>query len=164
MPGVGSLDAVSVTARQVLDVEAAWLRYGPSMVGLAMLLGASRPEAEDVVQDVFTAISRKPRTVADVEGYLRVAVVNRCRRHRQRETRPSRYIDQSAGDVSDDAIDTTLECVLMLKPRYRAAIVLRFYQDLSMAQVAAALGCRESTARSLVHRALSQLKEMLHER
>jgi RNA polymerase sigma factor (sigma-70 family) len=45
-----------------------------------------------------------------------------------------------------------------LPPDQRAAVVLRFYRDLSYAEIADALGCREATARSHVHRAMTALR------
>ena len=48
-----------------------------------------------------------------------------------------------------------------LPDRYRAALVLRYYEDLSEADIAAALGCRPGTVKSLLHRGLAKLKEQL---
>ncbi|MFZ1412327.1 MAG: RNA polymerase sigma factor, partial [Micropruina sp.] len=48
-----------------------------------------------------------------------------------------------------------------LPPAQRAAVVLRFYEDLSFAEIAEALGCREATARSHVHRAMVLLRSRL---
>ena len=50
-----------------------------------------------------------------------------------------------------------------LPAQQRAAVVLRFYQDLSFAEIGAALGCPEATARSHVHRALAVLRVRLEE-
>ena len=48
-------------------------------------------------------------------------------------------------------------------PRQRAAVALRFYDDLAFAEIAAVLDCTESTARSYVHRALERLRAQLKE-
>ncbi len=45
----------------------------------------------------------------------------------------------------------------------RAAVVLRFYRDLSYAEVAEVLGCREATARSHVHRAVAAMRKQMEE-
>jgi RNA polymerase sigma factor (sigma-70 family) len=48
-----------------------------------------------------------------------------------------------------------------LSPRRRAAVVLRYYADLSEADIAEALGCSKGTVKSLLHRALAQLKDVI---
>ncbi len=48
-----------------------------------------------------------------------------------------------------------------LPPPQRAAVVLRFYEDLPFAEIGRILGCPESTARSHVHRALAALRQRL---
>ena len=57
--------------------------------------------------------------------------------------------------------DELADALAMLPARQRAAIVLRFYSDLSEAATAAALGCRPGTVGSLVHRGLAQLRRVL---
>jgi RNA polymerase sigma factor (sigma-70 family) len=56
-----------------------------------------------------------------------------------------------------------MELLDRLPQRQRAAIVLRYYEDLSEAQTAAALGCRQGTIKSLVSRGLSTLREQLED-
>ena len=51
-----------------------------------------------------------------------------------------------------------LDAVEKLRYRERAALVLRFYEDLPDAEIAALLGCRVGTVASLVHRALARLR------
>lgn len=54
--------------------------------------------------------------------------------------------------------------LLALGPRKRAAVVLRFYEDMSFDEVAVSLGCAPSTARSLVRRAMNEMKGAIDER
>lgn len=60
-------------------------------------------------------------------------------------------------DTAQDAAEAWELCGT-LPPNQRAAVVLRFYEDLSFAEIARVLGCREATARSHVHRALAALR------
>ena len=145
----------------LLDVEAAWRAHYASMVSLAALLCGSRRDAEDLVQDVFVSLHRARPDVRDLETYLRRAVVNRCRSQQRREVLARRRPEPASAWSDDLAIDTTLRRVRQLRPKQRTAVVLRFYGDLSMADVAQAMGCSPSTARSHVHRGLKALKEML---
>ena len=64
-----------------------------------------------------------------------------------------------ADDVAD--ADTAWRLCGELPPLQRAAVVLRYFEDYSFAEVAAALGCPEATARSHVHRALTRLRTRL---
>jgi len=57
--------------------------------------------------------------------------------------------------------DELLDALATLPYRQRAALVLRFYDDLSEADAAAMLGCRPGTVGSLVHRGLQQLKRVI---
>ena len=54
-----------------------------------------------------------------------------------------------------------LDALATLSERQRVAIVLRYYEDLSEAEIAAALGCRPGTVKSLLHRGLAQLREVI---
>jgi RNA polymerase sigma factor (sigma-70 family) len=144
-----------------VDVDAMWRAHYTEVVALAALLCGSRAEAEDLVQDVFVELQRRPREVRDPVAYLRVAVVNRCRRWQRRERLSWRHRVIEPSACGDPEVDILLREVAKLRPQQRTAIVLRFYADLSMAQIAEAMSCTESTARSHVHRGLAKLKELL---
>ena len=58
-------------------------------------------------------------------------------------------------------IDEVLGALATLTPKRRIALVLRFYEDQGVEAIAAALGCRVGTARSLVHRGLATLRKTL---
>ena len=58
-------------------------------------------------------------------------------------------------------LDETWDVLRRLPPRQRAAVVLRFYEDLSEAAIAELLGCRPGTVKSLIHRGLAKVEEAL---
>lgn len=133
--------------------------YG-SMVRLAFALTGSRAGAEDLVQDVFVRVHAKWSRVQEPRAYLKRSVVNACssaQRRRVRERRALQAVESSVELGADELFDA-LE---RLPYRQRAAIVLRFYEGLPDADVAAALGCRVGTVASLVHRGLAELRKVI---
>lgn len=132
------------------------------MVRLAYLLTSSTAVAEDLVQDVFTRVYRRWDRIDQPAEYVRAAVVNACRSHHRRLFLERRH-PQAAEDNQPppDEPDETWQVLARLSPRRRAALVLRFYEDLPVAEVAQVMGCRPQTAKSLIHRGLTQLREEL---
>jgi RNA polymerase sigma-70 factor (sigma-E family) len=157
-PGAGSSgDGMPATLEQ-LFVE----RYA-AMVRLAHLLTGSNAAAEDLVQDAFARVQQAWGRIDDPVPYLRATVVNACRswhRSRRREARRLRAV--AAGE---DAVDLgareLLDAVDRLPSGQRTALVLRFYEGLSEAQIAQAMGCRPGTVKSHVHRGLAALREVI---
>lgn len=125
-----------------------------------MILG-SREAAEDAVQHAFAAVGRRGIDGLDnPAAYLRTIVVNECRRQlRQRKRVELRATLPEVG-VTDDLSD--LASVLdALPPRRRTAVVLRYWCDLSVNDIAEAMDCRPSTVSSLLHRSHAALRELL---
>lgn len=132
------------------------------MVRLAYLLTSSTEVAQDVVQDSFVRLHAHWSSVLDPVAYLRRSVVNACHSHhrrvfRQRRALAARPRAQLVGLDADEIGDA----LARLPRRQRAALVLRFYHDLSEAETAAVLGCRPGTVGSLVFRGLAQLREVI---
>lgn len=136
---------------------------------LAFLLAGDRDAAEDALAEAFARTYEKWQAgkVDDVGPYLRRAVHNqvknqrrslaRLRRHEQRR----RADDRGAVTPADRAAarDTVVDLLERLPYRQRVAVVLRYYEDCSEAEVAEALGCRPGTVKSLVSRAMGTLRE-----
>lgn len=135
-------------------------RFAP-MVRLAYLLTGSRAVAEDVVQDSFLRVQQHWDDVREPAAYLRTTVVNGCRAHHRRAGRErARYADLVAETVSAET-PIVMDAVAKLPYRQRAALVLRFYEQWTEVEIAAALGCRPATVRSLVHRGLLSLRKVM---
>lgn len=149
--------------------------YG-GLCRLATLLLGDAAAAEEVVQEAFLATYagwwriRRPERAA---WYLRAAVVNQCRsrgRRRASEQRGNRTVWASEAAVPDrfdtervgDAL-ALLEAVRALPGRQREAVVLFYYEDLSEADVAAALGCSVGTVKSQLSKARNALSRRLGE-
>ena len=142
---------------------------GDRLLRLAYQLTHDRSAAEDVVQEALTSMYRSWRRrmpeVENAEAYARRAVVNEyVRRRRLRAAGevvtasvPEAAVDEfEQGAVDRDALWRALGA---LSARQRAVLVLRFYEDLSEADVAEILRCRPGTAKSLVSRGLEAMRQ-----
>jgi RNA polymerase sigma-70 factor (sigma-E family) len=135
-------------------------QYRP-MVRLAYLLVGSNALAEELVQDSFARVHRRWDRVVNPRAYLRVTVVNACRSHRRRAVLERTRRPGPAPEATVGQPDELWDALADLPARQRAALVLRFYEDLSEADIAAALGCRPGTVKSLLHRGLGELRRVV---
>lgn len=147
--------------------------HTPALLRTAYLLTGSAQAAEELVQDTLVRLYPKWERVtgADIPlAYVRRSLangfVNQQRRASRREYAypdvPERVDDRDAVAQLADR-DEIWAGLRGLPDRQRAALVLRFFEDLTDEQAAAALGCRVGTIRSLVSRGLAALREQLRE-
>ena len=140
---------------------------------LALLLTGSPAAAEDAVAEAFARTWPKWRAgqVRDPGAYLRRAVVNqvhggfRKRFYERREEQRRRADDRGVRALDDQAADADrlARALAALPPRQRAAVVLRYYEDLSEADTAAALGTSVGTVKAQVSRGLVKLRGLLED-
>jgi RNA polymerase sigma-70 factor (sigma-E family) len=139
-----------------------------ALFGFAVVLTADPVLADDIVSDVLgRAFEQWQRVSAvdNVHAYVRRMVLNQFLSWRRRRQRTSPWGDMSAiaGTVGDPG-DAHAEQQLLLgelralPARQRAALVLRFYEGMSFAEIAQLLGTGENAVRSNVSRALSRLR------
>lgn len=142
--------------------EDVFRRESLAMVRLAFLMVGSEPQAEEIVQDAFAKLLERWDTARDPAAYLRTSVINGCRSaHRRRAVeRRAAAREPSLGHVGL-GVDHLGDALSALPPKRRAAIVLRYYDGLSEAQIADVLRVRPGTVKSLVHRGLAQLREVI---
>jgi RNA polymerase sigma-70 factor (sigma-E family) len=165
-PPLTSRDAVSDDAAAAETFEDMYRRCRPGLVRLAHLLTGSPTLAEDVVHDAFVGLASRPRRVHEPLAYLRRSVVNLSTNVHRRAGRERRHLATVTATVSRAVvqpaeIDDTWQLVKALPPKQRAALVLRFYLDLSEAETARVMGCRPGTVKSTTARALAKLKEQM---
>ena len=129
------------------------------MVRLAFLLTGGGSAAEEVVHDAFLALHRRWDRVDNPKAYLRVTVVNGCRSRQRRELLLQKV--QPRATNAFDAPDELTDAIRRLPERQRAAVVLRYYEDLAEDQIADLLGCRVPAVKSLLHRALTTLRGVI---
>jgi RNA polymerase sigma-70 factor (sigma-E family) len=143
-----------------------------SLVRLALLLVHDVQTAEEVVQDSFVAMHTGWRRLRDTEkalAYLRQAVVNRSRsvlRHRTVVDRnaPKPAPDEPSAEHGAMALlerTAVIAALRELPERQREALVLRYYGDLSEAQIAAAMGISRGAVKSHTARGMSALRTTL---
>ncbi len=144
-----------------------------SLLKFAFLITRDREDAHDAVQDALTGLYPRWKQVSrtgGVDGYVRRSIINahvsRWRKlHRLVLSEEPDVLPQapSVADPADRvaAADEALRLCGELPPLQRAAVVLRFYEDRSFAEIGDILGCPEATARSHVHRALATLRTRL---
>ena len=130
------------------------------MVRVAWMIIGDHPAAEDVVQDAFIRVGRRYAQLREPAAYLRVAVVNACRNDLRRTNRMSAFPVPERTAVSQTMVEL-FDVLHQLDVRQRAAIVLRFIDDLPDTEIAEILGVRRVTVRSLVHRGILRLREVL---
>ncbi len=145
--------------------------HAARLVRLAALLGAA--DAEDVVQEAYTKVYSARARLTDADDdtvrYLNRTVVNEVRdRHRRADVaRRKAHLTQSRQPVrapweTSDRV-AVVDGLRALPMRQREALVLRYWLDLPLAEVARAMGVRTGTAKSHVSRGLAALRPALAE-
>jgi RNA polymerase sigma factor (sigma-70 family) len=127
-------------------------------VRLAVLLVDRVDVAEELVQDAFVALYRCWDGLEEPAAYLRTAVVNRCRDVQRHRAVVNRHPEPRPEPVLD-APDEVRDVIRTLPDKQRTALVLRFYEDLSVDQIATVMATRPGTVKSLLHRALQRLRD-----
>ncbi|HET6876523.1 MAG TPA: SigE family RNA polymerase sigma factor [Jatrophihabitans sp.] len=142
--------------------------HTPALLRTAYLLTGNGAAAEELVQDTLVRLYPKWERVEEADAplaYVRRSLANAYVNHQRRAARrefayadvPERMDERDAlGQLADR--DELWNRLATLPERQRAAIVLRFYEDLSDEDTAQALGCRIGTVRSLISRGLATLR------
>ena len=165
-------DAGSWTADVALEqlYAAHWRR----LVRLSVLLVRDTATAEEVVQDAFVAVHGRWSRLRDPDlalAYLRQAVVNRSRsalrhrtvvaRHAERRAVPSIVSGADEVTLATTRRDAVLEAMRELPRRQREVLALRYYLDLSEAEIADTLGISRGAVKSHASRGSAALRDRL---
>jgi RNA polymerase sigma factor (sigma-70 family) len=142
-------------------LEALYQSQWARLVRSAWLMTGSRETAEDLVQDAFLALERSWSTVLQPEAYLYRSVLNGVRGRARRQQVVARHPPETDGPVFNPEIDEIWRLLHHLPVRQRHAVVLRYYEDMTVDEIARVLECRPGTAKSLIHRGLNRLEELL---
>jgi RNA polymerase sigma-70 factor (sigma-E family) len=165
----------ALAAKDEAEFESYVAGDGGRLLGFALLLAGDYQDAEDLVQVALLRLaSRWPAARQNPQGYARTILVNlaRDRWRVRRRRRPEALIADAArlpcGAARDDAAAVldrqALLCACRLLPAaQRAVLVLRFWEDRSIEETAAVLGCTTGTVKSHTHRALRRLRIVLQE-
>ena len=162
----------TVAAESSVDITELYAAHRLSLVRLAVLLVDDFASAEDVVQDAFAALARRPHAVRDPSkalAYLRTSVVNTARSalRRRRTARAYTPPDDVAPPGPEDAAVLAEEhrevivALQKLAPRQREVLVLRYWSNLSEAEIARTLDISQGTVKSTASRALVALQKVM---
>lgn len=132
-----------------------------SVVGLARLLTGSSAQAEDLAQEAFLRVYRRGGPIDEPVSFLRTVTVNVCRNwHRSTQRESLRAVRHGPDTDSVSPQARELDASLARLPYHeRAVIVLRYWLDMSEAEIARTLECRPGTVKSRHARALRKLSK-----
>lgn len=142
----------------------------PRLQRLALSLTGQHADADDLVQEALTRTCLhwgKVTASASPGAYVRTILTNAFLSSRRRRS-ASEIVSTEVVDRGGESPDPTVQFiqrhdllseVLRLPPNQRVVIVLRYLEDLSVADVASILGTREGAVRATCHRALAKLRE-----
>jgi RNA polymerase sigma-70 factor (sigma-E family) len=160
----GWTDAQAGARRQLDEL---YQRCAPAGLRLAFLLTGDPGLAEDLVQEAFARLIGRLRHLREpsaFDAYLRRTIVNLSASHFRHQAVVRAYERRYAAGESETREPDVVEyeamrrALLGLPERQRAAIVLRFYEDLPETEVAEILRCRPGTVRSLVTRGVHAMR------
>jgi RNA polymerase sigma-70 factor (sigma-E family) len=171
-----------VASRTGLDadgaVEQLYAAHWRQLVRLSVLLVHDVGAAEEIVQDAFVAMHGRWSRLRDPEkalAYLRQAVVNRSRSALRHRKVVDRHVEREGGlaagtspDASVAALeaarrDAVLDAMRRLPTRQREVIALRYYLELSEAEIAATLGISTGAVKSHASRGAAALRTHLED-
>ena len=151
-------------------LEQLYAEHIASAVRLAYLMTGDDQQASDIAQDAFVKVAGRfhdLRNPAAFPAYLRTTVLNLSRGYLRRLKTQRDYLSRqkrveavtTGPDV--EGADEMWRALQTLPPRQRAALVLRYYEDMSERQIADALGSSESAVKSLLTRGLKDLRAQM---
>lgn len=152
------------------DTFASFVRTNtPSLLRTAYLITGSSSAAEELVQDTLVRLYPKWGRVEAAEqplAYVRRCLVNGHLNQRRRGSASEIVLDvlpERSDSIDSMAVvgdrDQIWRLLATVPDRARTALVLRYFHDMTDAQIAELIGAREGTVRSLISRALAGLRE-----
>jgi len=158
-----------VDDRVVEELEHFLAERADHLMRTAVLLTGSHEAGQDLLQAALERLIRHWGTLrGDPEGYLRRTLYNLAADGFRRQGRLQRKLAllragaQAPADPTAevDLRDALVRILLQLPPRQRAVLVLKYWEQLSEAEIAALLGCSEGTVKSATSRGLGRLREL----
>lgn len=160
---------IESTTREDRSLEGLYAQHIEWATGLAYLLTRDPHLAEDLAQEGFVRVAARLHHLRHPEAfrsYLRRTIANLANSHFRRVWTERRVSEDVVGEPgaldSPEPLDASIAAhVASLPPRQRAAVVLRYYEDLSEGDVADALGCSKRAVNALVSRAMETLRRRI---
>lgn len=151
-------------------LEELYRRHVDDALRLAYLLTGDRSSAEDLVQDAFVKVLGRFHDLRNRDAfwwYLRRTIVNLSNSYFRRRRVERAWLERQRPDAAAphgpdlEERDRLRTALMTLRPEQRAAVVLRYLEDLSEADTAEALGRPIGTVKSMVSRGMDRLREEL---
>lgn len=143
--------------------EATYREQRLPLMRFAFLLSGSRETSEDAVQNAFVAAQPRWDRIENHPAYLRRSVLNLVKDAQRRRYRLATFVSVTPAQTValPPDVDETWTLIQHLPWAQRAAVVLHYYEDLPLVEIAHVLGRSESTVRSDHRRALEKLRKAL---
>ena len=159
--GIGEGEVVAAAPMGV-SFDDFYVREYPDMLRLAVGLVDHRARAEELVQDAFERTLMRWGRLDNPGGFLHRVLVNAAHSELRRRRVARRFRVEPTATVAVPPVeDEVMIALTRLTPQRRIALVLRFLDDRSEAEVARVMGCRVGTVKSLVSRGLVDLREVI---
>ena len=143
------------------DVASLYHQHADRLRRVAYLMTGRREAAEEIVHDAFVRLHGRWATLDAPPAYLRTTVVNLCLDWQRRGATERRAPEPVERHVAPPEIDETWDRLATLSPDQRVALVLRYYEDLSIDRIAELMSCAPATVRTRIHRAIARLRQEL---
>jgi RNA polymerase sigma-70 factor (sigma-E family) len=157
-------------AAGAVDLERLLTERGEQLLRTAVLLTGSRQDGEDLLQAGLERLLRRGRRIeGSLESYLRRTLYNLAadgwrRQGAWRRKLPVIRASHSPAEpdvtAAVDLREALMQILRILPPQQRAVIVLRYWEQLSQAETAAALGCSEGAVKSSASRGLQRMRDL----
>ena len=146
-----------------MQLEETFCEQRTALVRLAFLMCGSREQAEDLVQAAFASAQERIDGIENLPAYLRRTIVNQAKDAQRRQFRLRRILPRLADDpvTGQPELDETWTVIRSLPAQQRTVIVLHYYEDLALVQIAELLDRPAGTVRSDLHRAHASLRRAL---
>lgn len=161
-----------MTKEEQITAEAAIDRYADMVYRLALSQMKNRTDADDLFQEVFVRLVsnvHKLESWEHVKAWLIRVTINCAKKHFDLYWNKNvDYIEDEERVRGEEAYEPPEEppvrgAVAKLPPKYRLAVHLFYYEELSVAEIAEQTGQKEGTVKSQLHRAREMLREMLED-
>jgi RNA polymerase sigma-70 factor (sigma-E family) len=143
---------------------------GTQLMRTAVLVAGGRQDGEDLMQAALERLLRQGKRVqGNPEGYLRRTLYNLAADRWRRQERWRRKLPLLSGGqrsvepdltAAIDMRDALIRALYLISPQQRAAVVLRYWEQLSEAEAADVLGCSEGTVKAAASRGLRRMREL----
>jgi len=161
-----------MTKEEQITTEAAVDRYADMVYRLALSQMKNRNDADDLFQEVFVRLVShigELQSWEHVKAWLIRVTINCAKKHFDLYWNKNvDFLEDETKLRGEEAYEPPEEhpvrrAVLKLPPKYRTAVHLFYYEELSVAEIADYTGQKEGTVKSQLHRAREMLKELLEE-